>query len=188
MKTLLFLALTCCIPGFVQAQDPAAAKLIEAQQAAMKKLDKLNGVWRGPAWTVLRGGEKHHLTQTERIGPFLDGSVKVVEGKGYESDGKPSFNAFGIISYDPARKVYSMRSYAMGRSGDYPLVITDSGYKWEIVSGPMTIRYSITIQDNEWKEIGERIQKDKEPVQFFEMNLKRIGDTHWPVEGTIPPK
>jgi len=188
MITRILLFLMCCIPSFLQAQDPAAAKLIEAQQAAMKKLDKLNGVWRGPAWTVLSNGEKHHLTQTERVGPFLDGSVRVVEGKGYESDGKSSFNALGIISYDPARKAYSMRSYAMGRTGDYPLKITDTGYSWEMVFGPVTIRYTITIKDNQWKEIGERIQKDKDPVQIFEMTLKRVGDTTWPIEGTISPK
>lgn len=184
----ILLVLTCYIPCLLQAQDPAAARLIEAQQIAMKKLDKMDGVWRGPAWTVLSNGEKHHLIQTERVGPFLVGSVKVVEGKGYESDGKSRFNAFGIISYDPARKAYSMRSYAMGRAGDYPLKITDTGYTWEMVFGPVTIRYTITIKDNEWKEIGERLQKDKDPVQIFEMTLNRVGDTSWPVEGTIPPK
>src|SRR6478672_6854315 len=31
---------------------------------------------------------KHTITQTERIGPFLDGSVKVIEGRGCEPDGR----------------------------------------------------------------------------------------------------
>ena len=39
----------------------------------------MDGVWRGPSWTILPSGEKHVGTQTERIGPFLDGSVKVIE-------------------------------------------------------------------------------------------------------------
>jgi len=47
------------------------------------------------------------ITQTERIGPFLDGSVKVIEGKGYEADGKPTFNSFGTISFNAATKAYN---------------------------------------------------------------------------------
>src|SRR6266536_6186396 len=86
-------------------QDPAT--LIAAQRDAMAPLAFMDGVWRGPAWTILPSGEKHNIIQTERIGPFLDGSVKVIEGRGYEPDGKVTFNAFGTISYNPAKKTYT---------------------------------------------------------------------------------
>ena len=56
------------------------------------------------AWTLLPSGEKHAITQTERIGPFLDGSVRVIEGRGYDADGKVAFNSFGTISYNPATR------------------------------------------------------------------------------------
>ena len=72
----------------------------------MAQLAFMDGVWRGPAWTLLPSGEKHSITQTERIGSFLDGSVKVIEGKGYEADGKVSFNAFGTISYSFTLPLY----------------------------------------------------------------------------------
>src|SRR6266550_5468089 len=75
--------------------DPAA--LIAAQREAMAPLAFMDGVWRGPAWTILASGEKHNITQTERIGPFLDGSVKVIERRGYDPDGTVTFNALGII-------------------------------------------------------------------------------------------
>src|SRR2546425_361476 len=102
--------------------DPAT--VIAAQRAAMDSLAFMNGVWRGPAWTIVSSGEKHSITQTERIGPFLEGSVKVIEGRGYDADGKVSFNAFGNISYDPASRVYTLHSYAMGYVGDFPLKLT----------------------------------------------------------------
>ena len=66
-------------------QDPEA--LLAAQREAMRRLSFMDGVWRGPAWTILPSGEKHSITQTERIGPFLDGSVKVIEGRGYYASG-----------------------------------------------------------------------------------------------------
>ncbi len=167
-------------------QDPAT--LIAAQREALVPLAYMDGVWRGPAWTILASGEKHTITQTERIGPFLDGSVKVIEGRGYDADGKVSFNAFGTISYNPATRAYTLHSYAQGNAGDFALKPTPNGYVWEIPAGPMTIRYTAVIKDGAWREVGDRIQPGKEPVRFFEMNLKRVGDTTWPAGGAVSPK
>jgi len=173
----------------VSAQErPDPATLIAAQREAMAHLAVMDGVWRGPAWTILPSGEKHNITQTERIGPFLDGSIKVIEGRGYEPDGRVGFNAFGIVSYDPASKTYSLHSHAQGRVGDFALKPITDGYVWEIPAGPMTIRYTATIKDGAWLEVGDRIMPGKEPVRFFEMNLKRVGDNTWPAAGAIPPK
>lgn len=167
---------------------PDPATLITAQREAMQRLAMMDGVWRGPAWTILPSGEKHSITQTERIGPFLDGSIKVIEGRGYEADGKVTFNAFGTISYNPATRAYTLHSYAQGQVGDFVLTPTADGYVWEIPAGPMTIRYTAVIKDGAWREVGDRIMPGKEPVRFFEMNLKRVGDTTWPAGGAISPK
>src|SRR5438477_12928110 len=105
-----------------EREDPA--KLIAAQREAMLPLAFMDGVWRGPAWTILPSGEKHTVTQTERIGPFLDGSVKVIEGRGYDPDGKVTFNAFGTISYNPVTRVYTLHAYAQGQVGDFVLTPT----------------------------------------------------------------
>jgi hypothetical protein len=161
---------------------------MEAQRKAMSELSFMDGVWRGPAWNIRPTGEKHVLTQTERIGPFLDGAVKVIEGRGYEADGKVGFNAFGILSYSPEKKAYTMRSYAMGNAGDFAFTRTADGFVWEIPAGPATIRYTAVIKDGAWKEVGDRIVPDKEPVRFFEMNLKRVGDSTWPAGGAISAK
>jgi hypothetical protein len=186
---ILAIAMISAIPAPARAQaqhDPA--KAIAAQREAMTPLAFMDGVWRGAAWTILPSGEKHNITQTERIGSFLDGSVKVIEGRGYEADGRVSFNALGIISYDPDKRSYSMRSYAMGHSGDFAIKLTTDGFTWEIPAGPMTIRYAATVKDGKWREVGDRIMAGKEPVRFFEMNLTRVGDSSWPASGAIPPK
>lgn len=171
----------------IAAQRPDPAALIAAQKEAMAPLAYMDGVWRGPAWTILASGEKHNITQTERIGPFLDGSVKVIEGRGYEDDGKVTFNAFGIVAYDPAKKTYTMHSYANGFVGDFPLTPNAEGFIWELPAGPaMTIRYTATVKNGTWREVGDRIVPGKEPQRFFEMNLKRIGDSTWPAGGAVP--
>ena len=186
LALLMSVGLTPTVVGRQGRPDPAT--LIAAQREAMRRLSIMDGVWRGPAWTVLPSGEKHNITQTERIGPFLDGSVKVIEGRGYGQDGRVTFNAFGTISYNPATRAYTLHSYAQGNVGDFVLTPTPDGYVWEIPAGPMTIRYTAVIKDGAWKEVGDRIVPGREPVRFFEMNLKRVGDTDWPAAGAISPK
>ena len=162
--------------------QPPDTGAIEAQRAAMARLSFMEGRWRGPAVTTTPNGE-HRVTQTERMGPALDGTIRVIEGKGFAEDGTVVFHAFGIVSYDPRRQAYNLRSYAQGRVGDFPLRFTDTGMVWEIPAGPMTIRYTATIGNGTWREVGERIVPGQPPRRFFEMNLVRVGDTDWPEAG-----
>jgi hypothetical protein len=114
--------------------------------------------------------------------------VKVIEGRGYDQDGKVTFNALGIVSYDPATRAHSMRSYAQGQAGDFRFTPTADGYTWEIPAGPATIRYVAVIRDGTLREVGDRLLPGKDPVRFFEMNLQRVGDTDWPAAGAIAPR
>jgi hypothetical protein len=171
-----------------QQRRPDPAALLAAEREALARFSYMDGAWRGTGWTVLPSGEKHTSTQTERIGPFLDGSVKVIEGRGYDGDGKVTFNALGILSYKPDARACSLRSYAMGNAGDFVLTPTEDGYVWEMPAGPSTIRYTTVVKDGTWKEVGDRLKPGNEPVQFFEMTLGRVGDTDWPVGGAVPPR
>ena len=172
-------------PVFAEGRpDPKA--LQKAQREAMAPLAFLDGQWRGEAWTMLPTGQKHGVVQTERVGPFLGGSVKVVEGRGYDPDGTVAFNAFGVISFDPAGKTYTLHSYAEGSVGDFPFTPHADGFTWEIAAGPMTMRFSGVVKDGKWHEVGERLVANREPVRFFQMDLERIGDTAWPAEGAVP--
>lgn len=118
---------------------------------------------------------------------MLGGSIKVMEGHGYNPDGSTGFNAFATVAFEPETGKYSLHSNAMSQVGDFPLTPTVDGYVWEIPAGPMTIRYTATYKDGAWREIGERVMTGRPPMQFFEMNLKRIGDTGWPAAGAVPP-
>ncbi|HEU0133320.1 MAG TPA: DUF1579 domain-containing protein [Allosphingosinicella sp.] len=183
---LLPLTLALAAPAAAQQPDPSA--LHAAQREAMARLSPMDGVWRGTAWTMTPAGRRD-VVHTERIGPFLGGAVKVIEGRAYNPDGSVGFNAFGIVSYDPASKTYSLRSYAMGHSGDFPLDLRPDGYVWQTPAGPgAVIRYTATIGSGTWREVGERIVGNAEPVRIFEMNLKRVGDTSWPAGDPVPMK
>lgn len=188
--TVIVLAAALTLTGGVAQSQPAdAPALMAAQRDAMKALAMMDGVWRGPAMTLLPSGEWRTVTQTERIGPFLGGTLKVIEGRGYDATGAVVFNAFGVVSFDPASASYSMRSYALGRRGDFPLRATGDGYSWEVPAGPGAIvRYVATIKNNRLQEIGERMVSGGPPMKVFEMNLERIGDSSWPEVGAIQPR
>ena len=166
-----------------QPGQPDPATLIKAEQAAMHALDWTHGRWQGEAWSTTAAG-RHEIIQTERVGTLLDGTLVVIEGKSFERDGKPAtFNAFGIMSYDPARQAFAFHSYAQGRAGEFPLEVTPTGYVWTIAAGPSKIRYAATHTADTWREVGEFVRPDGAATQIFEMNLKRLGDTDWPLAG-----
>src|SRR3954468_15993891 len=72
-----------------------ANELTDAQRTALQPLAIFDGTWRGPA-QVLRPEGWMTITQTERVGPMLDGSLRVIEGRGYGADGRMQFNAFAV--------------------------------------------------------------------------------------------
>jgi hypothetical protein len=52
----------------------------------------------------------------------------------------------------------------------------------------MTIRYTATIKDGKWRELGDRVLPGKDPFRFYEMELTRVGDSDWPAAGAVPAK
>lgn len=178
-------ALMLLVPATANTQDANGAAIAE-QRAAMKRFAWMQGVWRGPGNGVNRSGP-YTVTQTERIGPFLGGTVIVMEGKGYNPDGGIGFNAFGILSYDVPTKSYKLHSYALGYAGDFALTPTENGYVWEIPAGPgAVVRYTATFIDGTWTEVGDYVAGSQPPRRIFVMTLKRVGNTDWPEAGGVP--
>jgi hypothetical protein len=60
---------------------------------------------------------------------------------------------------------------------------------WSVPAGPNAmIRFTATVKNNTWREIGEYVAEGGTPKQTFEMNLKRIGDTDWPLGTPVSPQ
>ena len=184
----LVFALTIVAPAAPAQERPTPAALLAAQREAMQALKAMDGVWRGPAWSLMPSGEKHHITQTERIGPMLDGSIKVINGMGYESDARSGFGALATLFYDVRSASFALNAIAHGQSGSFAFKPTPDGFTWEIPAGPATIRYTAVIKDGRLREVGDRLVAGQPPLRIFEMDLTRIGDTDWPAGGAVAPK
>ena len=178
--------LLTAMPAAAQMPDPAPR--LAAQREAMARLAFMDGTWRGRASSLTPQGP-HALTQTERVGGFLGGTVRIVEGRGYEADGRVSFNAVGIISYDPDTQRYSFSAWAQGRNGVYPFQVTETGFAWETPAGPnAVIRYTATVRDGIWHEVGDLVAQGRPPQRVIELYLRRVGDTDWPAGGAVPQR
>lgn len=147
----------------------------------------LDGVWIGQAKMILPDGKTLNFEQMERVGPMMDGEVRIMEGKGRDPSGKTVFNAFTVFSQTPDTSI-EMRSYTMGHASSRKLDIRNGkGFVWELQDRGQTIRYTADVADGIWSEIGERIGPDGKTFQFFEMTLKRVGDTDWPADNPAFP-
>jgi hypothetical protein len=158
------------------AQTPPVPN-IEAQRAAMKKLDFLLGKWTGEA-RVLRGaGEPVEMIQTEEAQYKLDGLVLLIEGVGRtKSDGKPALRALGMITYDDESATYRFRAFNDGRFLETEVKLVDGGkaIAWGFVFGQIKTNSVLRINEKgEWTELGEISIGSQAPRKFMELTVRR---------------
>lgn len=184
----LGLALSFAVQAPASAQGVMNEAAVAEQKEAMAKLAFMHGEWRGKASVTLPQGEMT-LVQTERVGPMLDGTALVIEGRGYGEDGNLKFNAFAVVSYDSDADRYWMTSWNAGRNGKFPISLTKDGFAWETPGpGGATIRYEATVKDGKWHEIGTFEREGGPGFQFIDMEVVRLGDSVWPAAGAVAAK
>ena len=150
---------------------------INAQRAAMKKLEFLVGKWAGEA-RLLRGpGEPLVLAQTEEAQFRLGGLILEIEGIGLsKSDNRPVLQALGIISFDDETGAYHMRAFNDGRflETDVKLLEDGKSLTWGFALGSIRTSSVLRINENgEWTELAE-ITVDSQPTRkLMELTVKR---------------
>jgi hypothetical protein len=127
------MALLLCLAFlFQQPRTPD----LEAQRAAMKKLEFLVGEWSGEGRMLRAAGDSVVIMQTEKAQYKLDGLVVVIEGVGRnKADGKLVLQAFGIVSYDDETGAYHMRAFNDGRFLETEVKLIEKGFTWGFAVG-----------------------------------------------------
>ena len=191
MRFLLCLLLAACVTHLrLRRPEPLPPPVTPSPTSRRDGEARLHARrWVGKATGTLPTGERYEVTQTERMGPLLGGDIVVIEGRGYKPDGTTGFNAFAIASWNPHTRKYELRSYAQGHAGTFELVLTDTGFTWEVPAGPEAVmRFTATVTDRTWRETGDYVATGRPPVRSFEMNLERVGDTDWPLGTPVSPE
>jgi hypothetical protein len=160
------------------AQMPAPPDTA-ARRKAMDKLSFLLGDWGGEATAVVGRGQQLRVFQTEWVRRKVGGQVIAVEGlaRRYTPEGLKDtvFNTLGVIEWLPERG-YFMRSHVMdGRSGEFPVTVSDSGFVWgfEVPGGRVKFTMVVTPA-GEWYEKGEFTRDGTQWFPTMEMRLKKL--------------
>jgi hypothetical protein len=150
---------------------------LQAQRAAMKKLDFLVGKWTGEAHLARGAGETTELLQTEEAGYKLDGLILVIEGIGRtKSDGAFVLQAFGVISYDDSAQTYDMRAFNDRRflETEIKLLQQGKGMTWGFSFGEIKTKSVLRINEkDEWTELHEIILGSQPSRKLMEVAVRR---------------
>jgi len=151
---------------------------VEAQRAAMKKLEFLAGRWAGEARLYRAPVEPLLVAQTEEARYKLDGLVLVIEGIGRtKADDKTVLQALGIISYDDEAGVYHMRAFNDGRFLETDVKLEEDGksLKWGFALGEIKTSSILRINEKgEWTEFAEIMIGAQPARRLMELTVSRL--------------
>ncbi|MCK6617414.1 MAG: DUF1579 domain-containing protein [Cyclobacteriaceae bacterium] len=176
MKSLIIIVITFLGNVLAQAQGTAP----ESLKQEMQKLDYMAGKWKGEASMRQPNGTLLKVNQEEDIQFKLDGTILLIEGTGRNpEEGKVSFNALAIISYDLQKKEFQMKSHVMNgnQTNAYFKIVKENHFEWGFDTPQKAkIRYNIILNpsDKSWIEKGEYSPDGNNWFPFIEMNLTKL--------------
>ncbi|EAQ29891.1 hypothetical protein NAP1_03925 [Erythrobacter sp. NAP1] len=170
----LLAAASLAIAAPLSAQMPDEGAMIAEQREAMEALSWMDGTWEGTVTTQTPEGPVTYR-QTENISPIAGGTVRVIEGRGFDEAGELKFNAAAMIVYDAENDEYGMIASARGRATQPWFKKTDNGFEWGFETGPVKISYIAVYDDGVWSEEGFMAFGEAPPAKFLEMRLERTG-------------
>ncbi len=141
---------------------------------ALASLAPLEGRLEGEGWMRRGPGEPQRFRGKEIVERRLDGKLLTVEG--IHRSGEPEHvvhHAFAIIA-PKADRLRFLSFLADGRSGDYDAELKDGTFVWGFENSEQgRVRFSISIKQDQWHEVGEASRDGAHWFQFFEMTLHR---------------
>jgi hypothetical protein len=150
---------------------------IEAQRAAMKKLEFMAGKWSGEARLFGGAGEPVSLMQTEEAHYKLDGLILLIEGVGRAAtEGKPVLQALGVVTFDDESGTYRMRAFNDGRFLETEVNLLDDGkgITWGFALGQIRTSSVMRITEKgDWTELTEITIGSNPPRKYMELAVSR---------------
>lgn len=174
----LLIVLAVCLFAIVSFAQPNPAETAQKLQE-MKKLDGMIGRWEGSGW-MISGAAKESFVGTETVQKKLDGLILLVEGNfktplvaGQEQ--KVVHQTLAVLSSNLKTRNYDFKTYLLnGSVGSQELNIVGDKWEWGFQFPGIFMKYTITIKDNVWSEIGEYSADGTKWKQIFQMSLKKV--------------
>lgn len=172
---LAALLATVLAAAAARAQLPEPPSLVP-----MERLSFLVGTWEGDGWMEHAPGRRATFTSREVVEPRLGGRVLVVEGTHRAPmPGAPEpvvvHHAMGVFSHDEGDGYHFRTWLANGHGGDFGARLEGDGVLVWGYDDPRRgeVRYTITVADGTWREVGDARRDGGEWHRFFEMTLAK---------------
>ena len=178
MRHALVLLPLLLVPTATYGQRPTVTGLRE-----MRALAALVGEWEGSGWVDAGPNGRIPFTVHESARWAAGGTVLVLDGLGLQKleDGSEQavHQAFAVVSWDAGEGTYRMRAYRAGGGEvtDRPTV-GDGHLSWGFHDPRVgQIRFTLSIDEDAWHEVGERSGDGASWQPFLEMSLRRTGSS-----------
>jgi len=154
--------------------------LIQPSQTALDAIDKISfitGTWKGAGWLQI-DTQKLSFNQDEIIYKKANGTIIQIEGLGKDTidSTKLIYQDFDLIYFNADSGKYQIKSLRdNGKLIDGNILFPDE-HTMQWVYGNQEkgkVRYTISVRDKEYLEIGEMYVEDDNWIKFFEMVLKK---------------
>ncbi len=177
MRTITLAAailLTLASPALAQT-----AKGVKPQaELASHPVSKLLGEWHGSGSAMEPDRTRHEFEAAERVRWNLAGTALIIEGYGYTDAAGArvvGHDAFAFVTWDDESKGVKFHARRAGEAFQTFDMTWDADKEaliWFVQ--PNRLRFTITVKDGVWHEVGEFSPDGGENwVEFLEMSLNR---------------
>lgn len=137
------------------------------------------GTWQGTGWLMTAAAERVEFDLTESVSEKAGATVLLLEGHGTRTDsagrGRPTHDGISLIFRDAAGHYRWHGHEATTGLVDTELALLASGVQWSIhpSGGAVTVRFTIMLDADVWREFGEVSTDGRAWNRFMEMTLHR---------------
>lgn len=180
MRTKLLAAILLTVIAAFPAAAQTAPDVAPHTQLSAHPVSQLLGEWRGKGWMMQRDGSRIEYEALERVRWNLAGTALIVEGLGRHHDQETGeitigHDAFALMTWDDESNSPRLSAKRAGEPFQTHEITADPGSGaliWHVI--PSRVRFTITIKDGVWTEIGEFSQDGGENwMKFLEMKLQQ---------------
>lgn len=156
--------------------------LVPGVQAAdgLGKLACWVGDWQGSGWTQFPGAPRIAFDVTEHVQTRAGGAVLLVDGHGTTNGPNGvrvvTHDGVAVVTFNKQTQRFRWQGYDAGRAPiDVEPLVRDCGISWSVPAddGKTVVRFTIDLDESEWREVGEIGAADGPWTKFMDMRLRR---------------